>query len=127
MTNVFDFTSATKEAAVAPFLSEVELASRFVKKHHHELRYVAKWGQWFRYDGKAWREEGTLWAFDAARAVCREAAAETDKQGESKGIASAKVIAAIERIAKADRQIAATVDQWDCDPWLLNTPDGTID
>jgi putative DNA primase/helicase len=126
MTNVVDFSQATKQAVVAPFLSEIELASRFVAKHHNELRYVANWGQWFRFDGKVWREEKTLWAFDAARAICRDAAAEGQK-GEAKGIASAKVIAAIERIAKADRQIAATVDQWDCDPWLLNTPAGTVD
>ena len=26
-----------------------------------------------------------------------------------------------------DRRHAATVDQWDTDPWLLNTPDGTVD
>ena len=29
--------------------------------------------------------------------------------------------------AKADRRHAATVDQWDADPWLLNTPGGVVD
>ena len=43
------------------------------------------------------------------------------------GLASAKTVAAVERLALADRQIAATVDQWDSDPWLLNTPEGVID
>ena len=42
-------------------------------------------------------------------------------------IASAKTVAAVERLALADRRIAATVDQWDPDPWLLNTPDGVVD
>ncbi len=42
-------------------------------------------------------------------------------------IASAKTVAAIERLAKADRRLAATVDQWDSDPWLFNTPPGVID
>ena len=32
-----------------------------------------------------------------------------------------------ERLAKADRRLAATSEQWDADPWLLNTPDGIID
>lgn len=36
-------------------------------------------------------------------------------------------MAAVERLAKADRRLAATVDQWDSDQWLLNTPDGVID
>jgi putative DNA primase/helicase len=30
-------------------------------------------------------------------------------------------------LAGEDRRVAATVSQWDTDPWLLNTPDGTID
>ncbi len=42
-------------------------------------------------------------------------------------IASAKTVAAVERLAKADRRHAATVDQWDAMPWLLNTPDGVVD
>jgi putative DNA primase/helicase len=36
-------------------------------------------------------------------------------------------VTAVERLARSDRRLAATVDQWDRDPWLLNTPDGTID
>ena len=46
---------------------------------------------------------------------------------DSGRIASAKTVAAVERLAKADRRHAATVDQWDADPWLLNTPDGVVD
>jgi putative DNA primase/helicase len=30
-------------------------------------------------------------------------------------------------LAQEDRRIAATVDQWDTDPWLLNTPGGVVD
>lgn len=42
-------------------------------------------------------------------------------------VASAKTVAAVVRLAKADRRHAATVDQWDADPWLLNTPGGVVD
>ena len=42
-------------------------------------------------------------------------------------IASAKTVAAIERLARADRRHAATVEQWDADPWVLNTPSGIVD
>jgi len=31
------------------------------------------------------------------------------------------------RIARADRRHAATTDEWDADPWLLNTPGGVVD
>ena len=36
-------------------------------------------------------------------------------------------MAAVERLAKADRHHAAIADQWDADPWLLNTPSGVVD
>ena len=42
-------------------------------------------------------------------------------------IASARTVAAVERLARYDRRHAATVEQWDVDPWLLNTPGGVVD
>ena len=42
-------------------------------------------------------------------------------------LASAKTVAAVVQLAKSDERLAATVDQWDVDPWLLNTPAGTVD
>jgi putative DNA primase/helicase len=106
--------------------SEVDIADCFADRHAHRLRYVAKGGQWLRYDGKCWREEQTLMAFDLSRALCREVAADRNNVREVKQILSAKTVAAVERIARADRRLAATMDQWDADPWLLNTPSGAI-
>jgi putative DNA primase/helicase len=109
-------------------LSEVHIADCFAREYGNELRYVAKWGQWLRYDGKRWVEEPTLMAFDLARRLCRELIEEMgSKPSETKGILSAKTVAAVERLARADRRIAAVFDQWDTDPFLLNTPDGTVD
>ena len=71
--------------------------------------------------------DDTKLAFDLSRKVCREAAAECNKDKIAPNLASAKTVAAVERLALADRRIAATVDQWDADPWLLNTPDGVVD
>ena len=45
----------------------------------------------------------------------------------AKALASAKTVAAVERLAKADSRLAATSEQWDPDLWLLNTPGGVID
>ena len=42
-------------------------------------------------------------------------------------IASAQKVAAVEKLARADREHAATVEQWDRDLWLLNTPSGIVD
>ena len=42
-------------------------------------------------------------------------------------VASAKTVSAVERLARADRRLAATISQWDHDPWLLNTQTGVVD
>lgn len=113
---------------VTPAFSDDALALRFADRHESAVRFVAAWGRWFRYDGKVWRQDDTLHAFDLARRICREASAECNgKKGEKAALASAKTVSAIERLAKSDRRIAATIDQWDADPWLLNTPDGVVD
>jgi putative DNA primase/helicase len=110
-----------------PAFSDDALALRFAERHADDLRFVAAWGKWLSWTGTHWQFDDTLRAFDLARAVCREAAASCNKSKVAGMLASAKTVAAVERLAKADRRIAATVDQWDCDPWFLNTPDGVID
>jgi putative DNA primase/helicase len=110
-----------------PEFSDESLALRFADRHKDRLRYVAAWGRWLEWDGKRWKFEDTLHALDLARAVCREASAECNKEKLAMAVASAKTVAAVERLAKADRRLAATVDQWDANIWLLGTPGGTID
>ena len=67
-------------------------------------------------EGHRWRVEDTLAAFDEARKLCRAA-----------GDADAKVVAAVVTLARSDRRLAATSEQWDRDKWLLGTPDGVVD
>lgn len=116
-----------EEIARPPTFSDEALALRFADNHAADLRYVAFWSRWFRYDGRVWHSDNTLFAFDAVRRVCREAAAECDLQRMARAVASAKTVAAVERLAKADRRLAAPHDLWDRDDWILNTPDGVVD
>jgi putative DNA primase/helicase len=107
------------------------LALRFTSRHQHDLRFVNLWGRWLIWDGRRWRIDETLKAFDLARAIARQASAEiTEREGSEKlasAVASAKTVAAIERLARADRQHASRTEDWDANPWLLNTPSGTVD
>ena len=110
-----------------PAFTDESLALRFTERHKDRLRYVAAWGKWFIWDGIAWRPDDTMQAFDYARAICREASAECNDEAVASGVAAARTVAAVERLTKADRQHAARVEQWDADPWLLNTPGGIVD
>jgi putative DNA primase/helicase len=103
-----------------PAFSDEALALGFAKTYRDELRYVAAWSKWMIYGGGRWVLDETLKAFNLSRVVCRKAAAECNTKAK-KTIASAKTVAAVERLAKADRRLAATTNQWDPDDFLLNT------
>ncbi len=111
------------EPPESPEYSDDALAQNFADQHGARLRFVAAWGRWYAWTGSRWELDSTLDAFDRARAICRAAAAEcrSNRETVKTSLASAKTVAAIERLAKADRRIAATVEQWDADPDLFNT------
>jgi putative DNA primase/helicase len=106
--------------------SDEVLAQNFIYKHIADLRYTALWGQWFAWDGRRWAPDDKLVTFSMVRRLCYEHARQAESR-EAKSIASAGKVAAIERLARADQRIAVTVNEWDADPWLLNTPSGTVD
>ena len=110
-----------------PAFSDESLALSFTERHAQRLRFVAAWGQWMRWNGHAWKADDTLAAYDAVRRVCRDRSAEANDPRVASSLASAKTVAAVERLAKSDRRHAATTGQWDTDPWVLNTPGGTVD
>jgi putative DNA primase/helicase len=111
----------------APAYSEEALALLFAQRHAARRRYVSAWNKWFSFDGKQWTVDETRETWSLARKLCREASSGVNKLREAKSIANAKTRAAVVSLAGEDRRLAATVDQWDADPWLLNTPGGVID
>jgi putative DNA primase/helicase len=95
-----------------------DLALKFSATYATNLRYVAAWNKWFHWDGVRWVEEKTLYAFHLARDICRKADQEA---------ADHAMVVGVIGLARTDRRQAATTEQWDADPWLLGTPEGTID
>ena len=107
--------------------TEDALALSFTRRYHRDWRYVAGWGKWLVWDGQRWRTEDTLAATDLIRSVCRQTALRADNPRVATKLASAGTVSGVERLARADRRHAATTDEWDADPWLLNTPGGVVD
>jgi putative DNA primase/helicase len=115
------------DEARPPAFTDEALALSFAKQHARSLRYVEVWGRWLTWDRTRWQFDDTLAVYDMVRAICRAASAECNRENVAAALASAKTVAAVERLARSDRRLAATVDQWDLDPWLLNTPGGIVD
>jgi putative DNA primase/helicase len=110
-----------------PEFSDEALALQFAERRKDSLRYVAVWKRWLLWDVVRWASDDKQWAYYQARRLCREIASKCDQPRIATAIASKNTIKAVLSLASADPRIAATVDQWDCDPWLLNTPSGVVD
>ena len=108
--------------------SEDALAATFTERHAERWRYVAAWGQWLTWTGRA------LAARDDAASL-RSLAANLPGRRRSLRKPEAQVEAVFRRrrsrrssgLRARDRRHAATTDIWDRDPWLLNTPAGVVD
>ncbi len=130
---VIEASRAAEQAEVeasgaSPEYSDEYLALRFSVAHELDAQFVSEWSRWMLWDGAAWRADQTMTVWRWAREICRDAAIEAEtRQLKGKSIASAKTVAAVVGLARADGRHAAVVDQWDRDPWMLNTPEGIVD
>lgn len=102
--------------------SEDALSLALANRHANEWRHVQKWG-WMHFCGGRWVLDESNLTLTYTRKVCRHAALVA---GDKK-LAAASTVAAVERMTRYEERFAMATDEWDRDPWLLNTPGGTVD
>lgn len=109
---------------------QVRMAYRLARAYRDRLLYVAGLG-WHHWSGTRWVEDERGHAKRAVMDVLRAALAESieDKRlrADVSRCESAAGIAGVLDIAAALVEFAATVDDLDADPYLLNTATGTLD
>ena len=88
-----------------------------------DVRYVKKWNHWYFFDGSTWREDQILRHEKEIRDFLREKARVTN----NKKLRSKRQMEEVLGLVKSNDTQAATVDQWDRDPFLLGVPDGGKD
>jgi putative DNA primase/helicase len=119
---------STSRSGAAPVeYSDDALAQVFTERYGDDLRYTAEWGRWSIWNGHAWETDKTRQVADMARDCCRNVSESCQDVKLGRHVASARTIAAVERLAQADRQHAAEAKTWDADPWILNTAGGVVD
>lgn len=117
--------------ALPAAMSEDALADHFALQHSPHWRYVKVWNAWFEWRGDGWHEDKTGKVDRLAVEVTRKSlywaeAASLTPDGKRR-VNSKRTAGALRDIAMSDRRIAATVDQWNRDPWLLGVPGGVVD
>ena len=106
-------------------LSEDAIALLFAEQNSN-YRWIESWGKWYVWTGQVWELDHVLGVYDMVRQLLRPIAKNADKK-DARNLKKANTVAAIERLARSDRKLIATHDQWDKDTWLLNTQGGIVD
>lgn len=119
----------TATAVVAPLpgpITEDGIALVFVERWKASYRWSPGLG-WMFNTGPLWERDELLRHFDDARTLCRQAAGISTTDGDKRRVASAKTVAAVVTMARADQRIVIPTEAWNADPMLLNTPGGLVD
>lgn len=115
---------ALVRAGDSPTFSDDWIASQVIEQRGSDIRFSA--GSCFLWDGTRWKRDATNALFDLVRGICRDVARSAEP-AKAKSICSAHTMSAVVKIVSADAQLAIDPERWDANPFLLNTPVGTVD
>jgi putative DNA primase/helicase len=106
---------------------EAGVIDAFESRFRDALKFDNDIGRWLQWTGVVWQVERTRLAFDWARRACLDLASRGPKNAAGKSLRKVATAAAVERGAQALRCFSVESSLWDTDPWLLGTPNGTVD
>ena len=115
--------------------SDLGNARLLVKIHGDKMRYCHAWEKWLVWDGCRFKIDNTgaarRLAQDIADLIYRLTLSSRDAQPSdvdfAKGCSSSAKISAMLKEAAVQPGIAITPEEMDCNPWLLNCLNGTVD
>lgn len=114
------------------FQNDSANAERFVRLHKDRVRYCAKFGQWYVWDGQRWVKDARSLAMQLAKetgqAMLSVAKAEgTDAVRFAKSSNNRQSLENMLALAAVHPDMAIEPDALDSDPYLLNCNNGTLD
>jgi putative DNA primase/helicase len=129
--------AADTKAAPPLDLSDDGLALALGVEWADQARHVALWGKWLFWTGARWETDEKLLHLTRTRDFLRRRGAELIRKAKeedrkaaeeaAKGLRSAQKVAHVVGLARSNPSQAASVGQWDADPWALSTPGGMVD
>ncbi len=130
--------TVTRDENLPAKYSEDNVAIAFAQQAEPLFRFIPKMGRWMVWDGNRWQEDETGLHLENVRVMCRavcdlirgdinEFNTEAKQNRAIAKYGERRTIANIEALARTDRRLVIRTDQWDADPWLLNTPGGVVD
>jgi putative DNA primase/helicase len=108
-------------------LTEDMVAKMFSETFSSDIQWIEEWHDWFIWNDQVWEKDITLAVPDKIRSFITEISNSVSSVRQKQRLQSLRFITSIEKLLRIDRRHAATSKQWDNNPWILNTPEGTID
>lgn len=138
-------------------ISHQTLMRDFVYEHKHTVRYVDKWHRWLLWNGAKWEMDERLsinwrimtFVYNISKRIkaskfnklCEGISSSIPKtiqiamrhkfkleaRAGTKELEGFGTSMSVLGMVKAHEDVASATSDWDSDPWLLNTPKGTID
>jgi len=105
-------------------VTELAVARQFSDEFVDRFAYCHSRGCWYFFNGSIWRRQEKPSAFHAIRSLVERMSADATRRSK---IQTATFCRGVEAFVRADAVISRTADEWDSDPFLLGTPDGTVD
>ena len=131
------YTGHKEHSLLGFHTTELGNAERLIVRHGDDLRYCARWGKWFVWDGRRWAEDTTdevrRRAVETIRTFGKQAFDESDTELRKTFVSwalrseSRERIDAMVSLARSFAKVAVRPEDFDADPWLLNVENGTLD
>jgi putative DNA primase/helicase len=107
--------------------SEDAAADLLSERIREDWRFVAVRKRWYRWTGRLWEIDHKNAILKQARLVCRQIANKEFSAALARNVSALRTSRAAMEFAGSTEPIAAHPQDFDADPWLLNTPDGLVD
>lgn len=116
----------SEAAEIGIVFSDAWFTNRFILEHGAIARYCGLLGGWHRWERYRWVQDKIGWLTELAGRSMRTAAAGAEKTPATRAASRATRVAVMD-YASVDPRVALCRDQFDADPWTLNTPGGIVD
>ncbi len=124
-------TAIEKTELLPPEFSELALAKHWSNNEGADWCYTLAWNQWCHWDGTRWNVDRTNSVTSLiADEMCRAThwmEAKALSQTAIKSLCAKRNIANVRDLAGCFPKHARLPEDWDKNPWLLGTPEGTVD
>jgi putative DNA primase/helicase len=126
MHDLSDIITMTTFVPANDIVSEDNAALKFVEQYGETLRFCHSRGKWLHWNGHFWEINETQLAYHWVRELVRQQAENCSKTDRVK-LGRTSFANGVEKFARCDPAVARTINDFDRDPWLVGTPDGTVD